>query len=145
MTMDTVNGFMSHDHDRLDAIFEEMMKTKNEDIQKAVGLFSTFKEGLEQHIVWEEEVLFPKFEEKTGHVNTGPTEVMRQEHVMIKGHLAEIKRILEGGSPEIEEEASEMLRVLKVHNDKEENILYPMIDRIVGEAEAAEIVSKFKS
>ena len=121
------------------------MKIKDEDIQEAVGLFGTFKEGLEQHIVWEEEVLFPKFEERTGHVNTGPTEVMRQEHIMIKGHLTEIKKILERGSPEIDDEASEMLRVLKLHNDKEENILYPMIDKIVGEKAAARIVSDFKS
>jgi regulator of cell morphogenesis and NO signaling len=47
--------------------------------ENAIKNFEEFKAGLEQHIVWEEEILFPSFEQKFG-LPGGPTEVMRWEH-----------------------------------------------------------------
>lgn len=143
MADETVFQFMSDDHDRLDEIFSKIKEVKSTDLDQAVSLFKTFRQGLEQHIVWEEEVLFPEFEEKTGNRNSGPTEVMRQEHVMIKSHLKNIGEILDSKSADIDSEADAMLNILKIHNDKEESILYPMIDRLLGK-KASEIVKGFR-
>ena len=51
------------------------------------SLFSQFDTGVRAHIAWEEEILFPPFEEKTG---------MRMEHQQIKQLLQTIE---EKGSP----------------------------------------------
>jgi len=70
---------MSVDHDRLDEIFEGFKKLKDDDIDAAGKLFLEFKTGLLQHINWEEDILFPVFEQKTGIHDTGPTAIMRRK------------------------------------------------------------------
>ena len=59
--MSTISDFMSRDHDRLDVIFTEFQKEQA--TEKAKDLFSRFDEGLRTHIAWEEQILFPLFEE----------------------------------------------------------------------------------
>ena len=61
------------------------------DIERAESIFLFFKSELERHIIWEEDILFPVFERKTGIKDGGPTSVMRIEHIQIKNHLQEIK------------------------------------------------------
>src|SRR3989338_10185398 len=82
--MNTVTDFMGKDHDRLDAIFQKFRQEKKKDP------FSKFKHGLQRHIVWEEEILFSIFEERTGMKDSGPTAVMRMEHRQIKDYLEKI-------------------------------------------------------
>ena len=53
-------------------------------IMRGKECFEKFKFGLHRHIAWEEEILFPLFEEKTGMTDGGPTFVMREEHRQIK-------------------------------------------------------------
>ena len=64
--MNTVLEFMGKDHDRLDKIFKEFREVKTNDRAKLIPLFHDFKTGLQRHIVWEEEILFPVFEDETG-------------------------------------------------------------------------------
>jgi len=45
--------------------------------------------------VWEEELLFPMWEEKTGMIEDGPTPVMRFEHDQIKQLLDTIHQKVE--------------------------------------------------
>lgn len=133
--MQSVKEFMEADHDRLDDIFVRFQKIKRDDVAHAQSLFSEFKKGLERHIFWEEDILFPVFEEKTGMKTQGPTVVMRNEHTLIKGFLTKIDEKIQEGNPETDEEETGMLQVLKVHNEKEENILYPWIDQEFSETD----------
>jgi iron-sulfur cluster repair protein YtfE (RIC family) len=57
------------------------------DVERAESIFLSFKSELERHIIWEEDILFPVFEKKTGIKDGGPTSVMRMEHIQIKNHL----------------------------------------------------------
>ena len=59
--METIMNFMAKDHDRLDSLFTQFRNLRNTDVKKAKGLFHEFKIGLQRHIVWEEEILFPLF------------------------------------------------------------------------------------
>ncbi|MDE2291134.1 MAG: hemerythrin domain-containing protein [Elusimicrobia bacterium] len=86
-----------------------------------------FLTGLSRHIVWEEEVLFPLFEEKTG-MTGGPTQVMRTEHRWIKDRLDAVHEKVRAADPGSDGEVEALLAVLGQHNMKEENILYPAID-----------------
>ncbi len=148
---ETVLQFMGKDHDRLDKIFQEFKSKKNTDQNKAKELFHEFKVGLQKHIVWEEEILFPIFENKAGMTSedAGPTAVMRMEHRKIKDCLEKIhhnltqsnliRRNNKDNLPE-----KELIDVLTEHNNKEESILYPWIDDSVNEAELREIFAKME-
>ena len=64
-TMKTITDFMEQDHDRLDGLFKDFQSAKAGDPAKAKALFSEFKRSLQRHIIWEEEILFPRFERRT--------------------------------------------------------------------------------
>lgn len=142
--MKTVIGFMGEDHDRLDNIFKKFKNIKNTDKNKARNLFHEFKIGLQKHIVWEEEILFPIFENKTGMHDTGPTAVMKTEHRKIKDLLERIHRNL-GKNIQIKDLEDELIEVLTGHNDKEESVLYPWIDNSVDEDEKQKAFTKMKN
>jgi len=78
--MKSISEFMEQDHDRLDDLYNQFKKLKTSDQSKAKDIFSEFKTNLQKHILWEEEILFPLFENKTGMSGTGPTAVMKMEH-----------------------------------------------------------------
>ncbi len=65
----SINGPYTHNHGRLDELFHQFQTLKSPDRAKAVKHFQGFKTGLEQHIVWEEEILFPSFKKKFGHLD----------------------------------------------------------------------------
>lgn len=132
--MSKISVFYADDHDRLDSLFQEFVGEKNSNPEKAQAAFMEFKEGLERHIVWEEELLFPQFEAKTGMTNRGPTQVMRIEHQYIRDQLNQIAAKLLGSLPTHENETA-LLEALSGHNHKEEMILYPAIDDLLTEEE----------
>src|SRR5574337_539969 len=76
----TVQTLFAHDHDRLDQLLETYRRLKRRDFAQDKQAFREFKFGLQRHIIWEETVLFPLFEEKTVMSDRGPTVVMRAEH-----------------------------------------------------------------
>ncbi len=143
--MNSILEFMGKDHDRLDKIFGEFRGIVNTDVSKARPLFHDFKIGLQRHIVWEEEILFPIFENKTGMHDTGPTAVMRNEHRKIKDFLEKIHDKLAKGDNNTKSLENGLLEVLTEHNNKEESILYPWIDSETNEQEREEAFRKMKS
>jgi len=135
--------FMGKDHDKLDHMFEECRKLIRDGNGGAQELFSSFRSGLEMHITWEEELLFPLYERETGMHDAGPTAVMRMEHRHIENILEEIgNRLVENQPEEIADMETELLETLGSHNQKEENILYPAIDQLLGEHEKEEVISR---
>src|SRR3990167_5592514 len=99
-----IASFYGKDHDQLDKYFQDFQGLKKKDYAQAKENFKKFKFGLQRHIVWEEEILFPLFEEKTGMKNGGPTEVMRQEHRQIKACLEDVHKKVQCQNPESDQE-----------------------------------------
>jgi len=143
--MNEITDFMGKDHDRLDGTFKEFQNVKNHDLNQAKNLFSQLKSGLERHIVWEEEILFPIFENRTGMHNGGPTFVMRMEHRQIKDYLQKIHAAISASDTKTAELESGLTAVLTAHNDKEENILYPWIDKSATEQEKQASLQRMKN
>ena len=139
--MTTILEFMSVDHDRIDNKIRMYGTEKLVDTERAESVFLFFKSELERHIIWEEDILFPVFERKTGIKDGGPTSVMRMEHIQIKNHLQEIKRKLHAKKIQdpCEEEVA-LFKLLESHNQKEENILYPGIDNLTNEQEKDQMI-----
>lgn len=144
MSDQTISNYYEVDHDHLDELFRSFQRYKKSDIAKAREFFHEFRIGLQRHILWEEEILFPLFERKTGLFQNGPTAVMRMEHRQIIRHLEEIHDKLKGKNTDTSHEEEMLITVLSAHNDKEEYILYPAIDRSLDTDERESIFSRMK-
>ena len=142
---ETITKFYEADHDRLDELFRTFQMLKRSDFTKAKDAFKEFKIGLQRHIVWEEELLFPMWEEKTGMVEDGPTPVMRFEHSQIRQYLDAIHQKVEGRNPDTDGEEQALLQVLGSHNRKEERALYPAIDNVTSAEERATVFSSMNA
>src|SRR5690348_10381703 len=127
--MDTFLHVYAHDHDRLDQLLEDYVSKKTADGDRAVECFREFKDGLERHMTWEEELLFPLWETKTGMRDSGPTVVMRREHQQIREFLTRMEAALSTGTMPTADDDTGLAGVVAAHNAKEEMVLYPMIDR----------------
>jgi iron-sulfur cluster repair protein YtfE (RIC family) len=125
----TISHYYAADHDRLDELFGRFQSSKQSDRGVARLLFAEFKAGLERHIAWEEDLLFPVFEAHTGMRTAGPTAVMRDEHRQIERFLALIDSKLQQADGATDEDEAGLLEILAAHNLKEEHILYPAIDQ----------------
>lgn len=128
----TVSAFFEQDHDRLDELFKTFQQLKRSDFPKAKEAFKEFKIGLQRHIVWEEDVLFPLWEKKTGMSESGPTPVMRNEHRQIGQQLEAIHGKVSEQNPNSDKEEQALLDFLGSHNRKEERALYPAIDQVAS-------------
>lgn len=135
----SISQHYAEDHQQLDALFHQFQSSKATDPAGAQNAFQDFKAGLERHIVWEEQILFPSFDRRFGHLQGGPTGVMRWEHQQIRQYLDVIGLKLSRQDFATEDEEMSLEAVLCPHNQKEESILYPMIDQVVGQEERAEI------
>jgi regulator of cell morphogenesis and NO signaling len=128
----TISTFYEQDHDRLDELFKTFQQLKRSDFAKAKEAFKDFKFGLQRHIVWEEDLLFPLWEEKTGMSEGGPTFVMRAEHRRIGQQLEAIHDKVAEQNPDSDQEEQALLDLLGSHNMKEERVLYPSIDQVTS-------------
>ncbi len=129
MSERTISSMFDEDHDRLDELFKSFHLLKHTDSAKAQKAFVDFKTGLQRHMVWEEDVLFPLWEKKTGMTEGGPTFVMRQEHREIMEGLDAIDRKVQAQNPESDQEEQAFMDLLERHNMTEEEVLYAAIDR----------------
>lgn len=135
METQSINQHYTEDHQRLDDLFHEFQELKSTNRRKAERLFHEFKTGLERHIVWEEKILFPAFEEKFTRLQSGPTALMRLEHQEIRRHLDAIAGKLAEETFETADDEFALEAVLCPHNHKEEGILYPMMDQVFSDLE----------
>jgi iron-sulfur cluster repair protein YtfE (RIC family) len=142
--MDTFSGFYAHDHHRLDELFAEYTSLKDTDSDRAGRRLREFALGLERHMAWEERLLFPLWEAKTGMRETGPTVVMRREHQQIREFLSRMGAALEAGAMPASEDDTGLAGVVAVHNAKEEIMLYPMIDRQSTPEERRQVFSSME-
>lgn len=131
--MRTIVDFLGTDHRVCDDLFasaEDAVAQKNWD--SARGLFERFQKAMAHHLAMEEDVLFPAFEARTG-MSSGPTGVMRTEHAQMRGLLQEMAIAMANADHDRYLGLSETLNMLmQQHNLKEENMLYPMSDQVLG-------------
>jgi iron-sulfur cluster repair protein YtfE (RIC family) len=137
MSESTVQVSLAHDHDRLDQLLDTYCRLKRVDFARAKQAFREFKFGLQRHIISEEAIFFPLFEDKTGLRDHGPTLVLREEHREIGRRLEALHDKVRRHDVDSDREEEALLQALSAHNHKEENVLYPAIDRLSGAEEKA--------
>lgn len=126
--------FMRDDHracDHLYADAETALLAKEG--EKAFALFEEFSATTQHHFDMEEGELFLTFEKRTGMMG-GPTQMMRYEHQQLRSLIESMRTALsENRHNDFFGIGESMMIMLQQHNMKEEQMLYPMIDRTLGE------------
>lgn len=140
-----IAAFMRDDHRNCDhhyAQAEAALLAK--DSAKAQAEFAEFSHATLRHFDMEEKELFIQFEQRTG-MSGGPTQMMRYEHQQMRGLLDSMQTALnEGRTDDFFGIGESMMIMLQQHNMKEEQILYPMIDRALA-ADAETIIETLKA
>ena len=127
--MTTINEVMTRVHRVCDSHFSETeTAVAGKDWSKAAA-------------GWRLGVLFPALE--TINEPAGPTQVMRMEHEQIRALMGQAQAALAGhDAQEFLGLAETLMLLILQHNIKEEQILYPMMDRLL--ANAAELAAKLQ-
>jgi hemerythrin-like domain-containing protein len=131
--MTTIAGFLTDDHRYCDESFVAAERLVVEGRwEEADRRWGEFADAIGRHFAREEDLLFPAFEAATG-MTTGPTVVMRMEHQQIRQMLRSLQDALARRDRNDCLGLTEtLLMLMQQHNAKEENVLYPMSDRVLG-------------
>ncbi len=125
--------FMRDDHRACDHLYAEAESALlNKDGEKAKILFEQFLTSTLHHFDMEEKELFITFEKRTGMMG-GPTQMMRYEHQQLRSLIESMRLALnENRTNDFFGIGESMMIMLQQHNMKEEQMLYPMIDRTLA-------------
>ena len=148
---DSILGFLTADHQRIRKLWDEAVSAlQREDFATLHTHAAEFIAALRRHIAMEEQSLFPAIEDKTGMRTSGPTHAMRLEH-------REIERMLERVAPlltvqerwtaiqAVEGQPIDPHALLHSHDMKEEMVLYPMADQILGADATRKLVERMRT
>ena len=132
---------------------EKALAAKNEQAPEHLGQLLDFFKGFVDrcHHGKEEDVLFPELERRGVKRDGGPIGVMLMEHDAGRGHvramtdgLDRLRRGEADAVAAIRESARAYRDLLQAHIHKENNVLFPMADRLVPDDVAATLVEKFE-
>jgi hemerythrin-like domain-containing protein len=129
--------FMRDDHRACDHLYTEAENAlADKKIDEAKTLFDAFYRATNHHFDMEERELFITFEKRTGMMG-GPTQMMRYEHQQLRSQMESMLTALtQGRYDDFFGIGESFMIMLQQHNMKEEQMLYPMIDRALeGDAE----------
>jgi hemerythrin-like domain-containing protein len=142
---------LEEDHARLDAIADEMLGNLQADPVRAVVQAHHFGDGMRRHVTSEEAVLFPPYRAHFGASGDATSATMEREHRAMlhytdRLHMAAERMLV---VREREAAAGEVKRVLRglgavvaEHSDKEERIMFPLLDRTLGEGQREELLRR---
>jgi uncharacterized protein (DUF2249 family) len=135
------------DHDRLDELERGAFAARAAgDLALATRLLHDFAHGLRRHIAFEEKLLFPAFEARSGAPeHSGPTFVMRSEHREIEQRLHDMETRFSDPQDPLTGAREAFHQLLHEHNVKEEQVLYPTTDRLLTGNERDELVGRIQA
>lgn len=128
----TITEALTADHRHGDDLFDNaILAAGSGDWAAAAPALERFIAALKRHMQIEEDDLFPAFERVTGN-RGGPTAVMRIEHRQMLATLDRLSDLVRSGQAEaLDAVARSFTELMTLHSTKEENILYPMCDRVL--------------
>ena len=135
------------DHARLDALEAAAFEARARGVLPlARAIFTDFAHGLRRHIDFEEQLLFPEFETRCRlDVPDGPTAVMRAEHRAVGAILLVMEKEIDDPGAAIELSRVELRQIQREHDLKEEQILYPALDRMLDADESDRMVARLQA
>ena len=132
--MNSIVEVLSADHRSCDHLFAAADRAAaDNDWSSLKQALERFVQAMERHFHHEETALFPAMEARAG-ANLGPTSVMRLEHNQMRElfhAMAQAARAHDAGDYMGLSET--LLIMMHQHNAREEQVLYPMGDQLLGE------------
>lgn len=131
--MQTICEYLAHDHKRCDDLFliVEASIAQHDWAQAEVD-FQDFYHALLGHLESEESIVFPALEKAIFNAAT-PIAMLRAEHALIRGIAERLQDALWRHAPADFLLHAETLTILaQQHGVKEEEMLYPLLDRILS-------------
>lgn len=126
-----ISDLMTRDHVYCDELFAAAEGAPQGDAARAA--WSDYVASMHRHFDAEEATLFPALERAAGG-SLPPVRVMLMEHGQMRELFAEIDAAASRGDwDEVSGLAQTLLVVMEQHNLKEQNVLYPMADRLLGD------------
>jgi len=131
---------LHQDHERLDALFEELLNRVHvDDREGAQACWSRFERALLGHLEAEEQSMLPVFDRE----DKREADAIREEHEKIRALVAEL-----GAGLEIhvvrEETVERFVRFLREHAAREEKRLYRWADQGLAEASRASLLERLR-
>jgi len=143
--MQTICEYLAYDHQRCDDLF---LKVENgiaqRDWVQAESDFQDFCHAWLGHIDSEESIVFPALEKVTSNAAI-PIAMLRMEHERMRGLVARLTDALGRHDPADFLKHAETLTILgQQHGLKEEEMLYPLLDRILPGNNVQHIVATLR-
>ncbi|MDA8389312.1 MAG: hemerythrin domain-containing protein [Gammaproteobacteria bacterium] len=134
--MSLATQFAAH-HRLLDQLWDDTQtRVAAADWPGAGAAFGAFRAAIERHMRTEEQILFPAYEEVHGADNP-LTSILRKGHKDLRSFFDEIGEAVETADGD---EAAALIgttgQILLHHDAKEEEELYPAVDRLLPQAAA---------
>lgn len=131
--MDTLGTFLASDHERCDALLRATQRSVAAAAwPQARCDVAAFQRALDRHMLIEERVIFSAFERAVGHAMS-PTGAMRAEHLRIRVLVQRLADAVEANSThDFVKHAEALLLTMHLHSEREEGVLYPVIERMLG-------------
>jgi len=118
-------------------------------LTRAVDFIRNFADRC--HHAKEEGLLFKRLEEKGMSSQRGPIAVMLHEHELGRAHVTAVADALDGAGrgeagalAALSEHLGAYIALLRAHIDKEDHVLYPMADRLLGPADQEALLRDFE-
>lgn len=146
---DSITGFMDAEHARIHGLWEQTAAALYaEQFGKLHQLAGDFIAALKRHINAEEQVVFPAIERKID--DNEPTNAMRLEHRQMERMLEHLKPLLTvqelwTGIKAVEGQEIEPGALLRSHENKEHDVLYPLADKVLGADEARQLITRMRT
>lgn len=141
--MESISSYMQQDHVLIDGIADRAAAAATARDWEAFAREGTqFLRRLRRHIEMEERLLFPAFEQRTGMTTGGPSVQMRVEHEQMAPILHQMEAALAArDATGFQLSTKALFDILVPHNQKEEQMMYPMLDEAAG-AEAGALLAQ---
>lgn len=137
--------FYHRDHERLDLLWAEFLSLRTKDADGARRIFEAFRQGLERHMAWEDELLFFEFARRVDDRGKLVATLLTWEHQGLRRWLARLVSHLGATDGEFDLECVAFAGMLAGHNRREETLVYPLVNRLLTAQEAAQLRIKMET
>ncbi len=132
MRAPTITDALLGEHGVIYRLLEHLTSRSFASAEEARVQAAELAAGLATHAHLEDELLFVPLEGPLG-PNGGPLAVMRAEHEQVEGMLERLAQVED--VEEAEALAARLVAIAHEHFEKEEEVLFPMADQLLGEEE----------
>lgn len=130
--MQNMGRYLTQDHARCDILFRNTQQAvRGAHWVEARRAMAAFQHALERHMLIEERILYPAFERAIGRA-ASPTDAMRADHLRIRAMAQRLSDAVAACDMDAFISHAESLLLLQhQHSEREEGVLYPMIERVL--------------